>query len=40
MAFEAWITSHTRCLNVHGYATPASQHFARYRKGAQRSQPQ
>jgi hypothetical protein len=35
MAFEAWITGHTRYLKVHGYTTPASQHFARYRKGAQ-----
>jgi hypothetical protein len=35
MAFEAWITGHTWYLKVHGYATPASQHFARYRKGAQ-----
>jgi hypothetical protein len=34
MAFEAWITGHTRLLKVHGYATPAS-HFAHYRKGAQ-----
>ena len=33
MAFEAWITGHTRYLKVQGYA--ASQHFARYRRGAQ-----